>query len=50
MTPIQFVRSTRGVGTVLIGMSKKEHLTENLEIENTESLSFNEIDNMINSR
>ncbi len=50
LIPIQFVRSTRGVGTVLIGMSKKEHLTENIEIENIESLSFNEIDNMINSR
>ena len=50
LIPIQFVRSTKGVGTVLIGMSQKEHLIENLEIENKESLSFNEIDNMINSR
>ncbi|SNZ02244.1 Predicted oxidoreductase [Persephonella hydrogeniphila] len=48
--PIQFVRSTAGVGTVLIGMSKKEHLIENLEIEDIPPLSPEEIDIMINSR
>ena len=29
---IQFVRSTPGVGTYLIGMSRKEHLLENLKV------------------
>ncbi len=29
---IQFVRSTPGVGTYLIGMKRKEHLHENLEV------------------
>ncbi|GAB6065708.1 aldo/keto reductase [Aquifex pyrophilus] len=29
---IQFVRSTPGVGTFLIGMSRKEHLLENLKV------------------
>ena len=29
---IQFVRSTPGVGTYLIGMKRKEHLYENLEV------------------
>ncbi len=31
-TAIQFVRSTPGVGTYLIGMSRVEHLEENLEV------------------
>ncbi|WP_297455487.1 aldo/keto reductase [Persephonella sp.] len=48
--PIQFVRSTKGVGTTLIGMSKKQHLLENLEIEDIQPLPPEEIDNMINSR
>ncbi|RMA97791.1 aldo/keto reductase [Hydrogenothermus marinus] len=43
---IQFVRSTKGVGTALIGMSKKEHLLENLEIENINPLKPEEIDNL----
>ncbi|RUM59197.1 MAG: aldo/keto reductase [Persephonella sp.] len=50
LIPIQFVRSTKGVGTILIGMSKKEHLLQNLEIEKFEPLSYEEIDNLINSR
>ena len=33
LAAIQFVRSTPGVGTVLIGMSKKQHLEENLKIK-----------------
>ncbi len=33
LVPIQFVRSTPGVGTALIGMSKVEHLKQNLKIE-----------------
>ncbi len=45
--PIQFVRSTPFVGTALIGMSKKEHLLENLEIENLPKLSEEEILNII---
>jgi aryl-alcohol dehydrogenase-like predicted oxidoreductase len=41
--PIQFVRSTPYVGTVLIGMSKVEHLLENIEIENYPKLEESEI-------
>ncbi len=48
--PIQFVRSTPGVGTVLIGMSKVEHLLENIEIENIPPLSEEEIISMIEKR
>ncbi|WP_456401965.1 aldo/keto reductase [Persephonella sp.] len=48
--PLQFVRSCKGVGTMLIGMSKKEHLLENLEIENYPKLDKSEIDEFINSR
>ena len=32
LVALQFVRSTPGVGTALVGMSRKEHLLENLEI------------------
>ena len=35
---LQFVRSTPGVGTALVGMSRIEHLEENLEIENVDPL------------
>jgi predicted aldo/keto reductase-like oxidoreductase len=45
--PIQFVRSTPYVGTVLIGMSKIEHLLENVEIENYPKLEESEILNII---
>jgi aryl-alcohol dehydrogenase-like predicted oxidoreductase len=31
-TALQFVRSTPGVGTALVGMSKLKHLEENLEL------------------
>lgn len=48
--PIQFVRSTEGVGTVLIGMSRKEHLIENLEIQEIPHLKPEEIDSMIKER
>ncbi len=40
--PIQFVRSTPGVGTVLIGMSKLNHLIENIHIENYPKLTNQE--------
>jgi aryl-alcohol dehydrogenase-like predicted oxidoreductase len=40
--PIQFVRSTPGVGTVLIGMSKLNHLIENIQIENYPKLTNQE--------
>ncbi len=45
--PIQFVRSTPGVGTVLIGTSKKHHLLENLEIENVPPLSREQIEALL---
>lgn len=45
--PIQFVRSIPYVGTVLIGMSKVEHLLENIEIENYPKLEESEILNII---
>ncbi|WP_457640338.1 aldo/keto reductase [Persephonella sp.] len=48
--PLQFVRSTKGVGTVLIGMSKTEHLFENVQIEEIPPLPPEEIDKMINER
>ena len=39
---IQFVRSTPGVGTALIGMSRKEHLEENLEVLEKDPLTEEE--------
>lgn len=39
---LQFVRSTPGVGTALVGMSRPEHLRENLEIERYEPLGEEE--------
>ncbi len=47
LVPIQFVRSTPGVGTVLIGMSKVEHLLKNVEIEKYEKLSSEDIRNLL---
>ncbi len=38
LVALQFVRSTPGVGTALVGMSRTQHLKENLEIENIEPL------------
>ena len=48
--PLQFVRSTPGVGTVLIGMSKVNHLLENIEIENIPPLNSEEIKEMLEKR
>jgi len=42
--PIQFVRSTPNIGTALIGMSKKEHVIENLEIEKYPKLTPEEFE------
>ncbi|WP_457599921.1 aldo/keto reductase [Hydrogenivirga sp.] len=39
---LQFVRSTPGVGTALVGTSRPEHLRENLEIEAQQPLSEEE--------
>ncbi len=36
---LQFVRSTPGVGTALVGMSRVDHLKENLEVLNVEPVS-----------
>lgn len=47
--PIQFVRSTPGVGTVLVGMSKVNHLLENIEIEKYPKLEKEEIDFIFSS-
>lgn len=38
-TAIQFVRSTPGITTALIGMSRKEHVEENLQLAKVEPLS-----------
>ncbi len=38
LVALQFVRSTPGVGTALVGMSRVEHLEENLKIEEVEPL------------
>ena len=38
LVALQFVRSTPGVGTALVGMSRLEHLEENLGIEDVEPL------------
>lgn len=46
--PIQFVRSTPGVGTVLIGTSKVEHLLENIEIKNYPKITKEEFEKIIN--
>ena len=46
-TAIQFVRSTKGVGTALIGMSKREHLLENLEIEDIPPVENQLIDKLL---
>lgn len=45
--PIQFVRSTPAVGTVLIGTSKQEHLYENIQIENYPKLTQKEFEKII---
>ncbi|RLJ70476.1 aryl-alcohol dehydrogenase-like predicted oxidoreductase [Hydrogenivirga caldilitoris] len=43
---LQFVRSTPGVGTALVGMSKPEHLIENLDIETKPPLSEEEFSSL----
>ncbi|WP_297890245.1 aldo/keto reductase [Sulfurihydrogenibium sp.] len=47
--PIQFVRSTPGVGTVLIGMSKVNHLLENIQIEEYPKLTIEEFNGILHS-
>ncbi len=42
LVALQFVRSTPGVGTALVGMSRKEHLEENLKIEEVPPLGEEE--------
>jgi aryl-alcohol dehydrogenase-like predicted oxidoreductase len=42
LVALQFVRSTPGVGTALVGMSRPEHLRENLKIEEVPPLSEEE--------
>jgi len=42
LVALQFVRSTPGVGTALIGMSRLQHLEENLRIEEIEPLKEEE--------
>jgi aryl-alcohol dehydrogenase-like predicted oxidoreductase len=38
-TAVQFVRSTPGITTALIGMSRVEHVQENLELVNVEPVA-----------
>jgi predicted aldo/keto reductase-like oxidoreductase len=42
-TAIQFVRSTPGIGTALVGMSRREHVEENLKLVNVEPLKPEQI-------
>ncbi len=42
LVALQFVRSTPGVGTALVGMSRKEHLLENIQIGNIDPLEEGE--------
>ncbi len=50
LVPIQFVRSTPGVGTALIGMSKVEHLEQNLKIENYPPLTEQEFNSLFEKK
>jgi aryl-alcohol dehydrogenase-like predicted oxidoreductase len=43
---LQFVRSAPGVGTMLVGTKNKEHLKENLEIENVPPMEFEKYINL----
>ncbi len=46
LASLQFVLSTPGVGTALVGMSKPEHLKENAQILNIKRLSLDEFTNL----
>lgn len=48
--PIQFVRSTPHVGTVLIGTSHLDHLLDNTEIENYPKLTREEFEKILNTK
>ncbi len=50
LVPIQFVRSTPGVGTALIGMSKVEHLEQNLKIEDYPYLTEEEFNQLFEKK
>jgi aryl-alcohol dehydrogenase-like predicted oxidoreductase len=50
LVPIQFVRSTPGVGTALIGMSKIEHLEQNLKIEEYPPLTEEEFNSLFEKK
>ncbi|WP_457626731.1 aldo/keto reductase [Persephonella sp.] len=50
LIPLQFVRSTPGVGTVLVGTSKVQHLEENLRIGEFPPLPPEAISQLIESR
>ncbi len=50
LVPIQFVRSTPGVGTALIGMSKIQHLEQNLKIENYPPLTEEEFNSLFEKK
>ncbi len=43
---LQFVRSATGVGTMLVGTKNKDHLKENIEIENLAPMSFQKYINL----
>mgnify|MGYP001626158789 FL=1 len=43
---LQFVRSAPGVGTMLVGTKNKEHLKENLEIEDVPPMDFEKYINL----
>ncbi|NPA52769.1 MAG: aldo/keto reductase [Aquificae bacterium] len=49
LVPLQFVRSTLDMGTMLVGMSKEEHLKDNIEIYEYEEVDKEVIQSLLES-